>query len=424
MNDISALETPYWQLIEKTAHEVLSMYGYAEVRPPMVEHTELFSRSVGEATDIVEKEMYTFEDRRGKSLSLRPECTASCVRAAVQHGWLREGGQRIWHTGPMFRYERPQKGRYRQFHQLDVEALGFAGPDVDAELILLSARLCRRLGLDRLVLQLNSLGNRDVQAAYRAELERYFRAHTDDLDEDSRRRLEKNPLRILDSKNPALADLIEAAPRMLDHLDDESRTHFETLRRMLDGCGIEYHVNPRLVRGLDYYTRTVFEWQTDELGAQNAVCGGGRYDNLIGDVGGQPAPAIGFAMGLERMVELLKAREAQPPNLGANVYLATTGTLASERAPAIAEKIRDNCRAARLVVDAGSGSFKSKLKRAARSSARFALLLGDDEARDATVSLKDLRTDAQQRTLSVPDLLSVLETELCTVQHTNAEPAI
>jgi histidyl-tRNA synthetase len=298
MKDIPPAETPVWRRLEDAAREVLAGYGYQELRPPVVEKTELFRRSVGEGTDIVEKEMYTFDDRNDESLTLRPECTAGCVRAAIEHGWLRGRGQRLWHIGPMFRYERPQKGRYRQFHQLDVEALGFPGPDVDAELILLCARLWRRLGLTGLRLEINTLGSREIQDSYRDRLVDYLTAHEKELDEDSQRRLGSNPLRILDSKNPNLRAILEAAPRIVDSLDDDSRKHFEQLQAMLEACDVAFRVNPRLVRGLDYYTGTVFEWITDDLGAQGAVCGGGRYDGLVEEIGGTPTPATGFAVGL------------------------------------------------------------------------------------------------------------------------------
>ncbi|HEY5701649.1 MAG TPA: histidine--tRNA ligase, partial [Gammaproteobacteria bacterium] len=395
---------PYWQMFEEAARAVLAAYGYAEMRPPIVERTDLFRRSVGEGTDIVEKEMYTFDDRSGDSLTLRPECTASCVRAAIEHGWLRGGGVRIWHIGPMFRYERPQKGRYRQFHQLDVEALGFPGPDVDAELILLSARLWKRLGLQNLRLELNSLGSRTAQSAYRERLVSYFESRRSALDEDSTRRLESNPLRILDSKNRDMQSLIENAPAPVDHLDDESAAHFESLTNALTDAGIEYNVNRRLVRGLDYYTGTVFEWVTDELGAQNAVCGGGRYNGLVEEIGGPPTPAIGFALGIERLIELLKVQHIEPPALAPHAFLVAVGERAARAAIKLAEDIRDADAGIRLLVDAGQGSFKSKLKRADRSEARIALILGDQEVDTHTVGVKNLRGDSPQQALALSDL--------------------
>jgi histidyl-tRNA synthetase len=400
MHDISPDEAPTWQRVEDVARTVLEGYGYREMRPPVIEHTELFVRSVGEGTDIVEKEMYTFTDRNGESLTLRPECTASCVRAAVEHNWLRGRGQRLWHIGPMFRYEKPQKGRYRQFHQLDVEALGYPGPDVDAELILLGRRLWRELGLEGVRLQVNSLGSRAAQARYRDELVSYLSAHVDDLDEDSARRLHTNPLRILDSKNPDMRELVENAPLLLDHLEPECRTHLEQLRRMLDAAGVEHEVNPRLVRGLDYYTRTVFEWVSDDLGAQNAVCGGGRYDGLIEEIGGASAPAIGFALGLERLVALLEAQGRGAQSAAPHAFLAAVGELAAEAAHPIAEQLRDDVPGLRIIVDAGPGGFKAKLKRADRSGARLALILGDEEVRSGNVQVKNLRETGGQ--MAVP----------------------
>ena len=396
MNDISPDESAVWRFVETTAREVLQGYGYREMRPPLVERTELFRRSVGEATDIVEKEMYTFSDRNGDSLSLRPECTASCVRAAVEHGWLRGGGLRIWTIGPMFRYEKPQKGRYRQFHQLDVEALGFSGPDVDAELILLCARLWRSLGLADLHLELNSLGSRASQARYRDELVRYFTDHRSHLDEDSQRRLAANPLRILDSKHPAMQELIEGAPRITDHLDEASAEHLQGLAAMLDRAGLAYRMNPRLVRGLDYYTGPVFEWQTEDLGAQNAVCGGGRYDRLIEDVGGPGAPATGFATGLERIVALVEHQALAPADPRPDAYLVAVGSEAQREAHRLAETLRDDIESLSLTVDAAAGSFKSKLRRADRSGARYALLLGEEEVRGARVGIKALREGGTQ----------------------------
>ncbi len=408
MNDISPTESSTWRFLEATAHEVLRGYGYREIRPPLLERTELFRRSVGEATDIVEKEMYTFADRNGDSLSLRPECTASCVRAAVEHGWLRSGGQRVWTIGPMFRYERPQKGRYRQFHQLDVEALGFPGPDVDAELILICARLWRRLGLSGLRLDLNSLGSRATQTRYRDELVRYFSAHDGRLDEDSRRRLGSNPLRILDSKHPDMQELIEGAPRITDHLDEASAEHLQGLSSMLDRAGLSWRLNPRLVRGLDYYTGPVFEWSTEALGAQNAVCGGGRYDRLIEDIGGQSAPATGFAMGLERIVALLDQQSLAPAAPAPDAYLVAVGDAARREAHRLAESLRDGVASLSLTVDAADGNFRTKLRRADRSGARYALIVGDEEVRDARVAVKALRESAEQQSMRQSELADFL----------------
>ena len=396
MKDIPPAETPVWRRLEDTARDVLAGYGYHELRPPIVEKTELFRRSVGEATDIVEKEMYTFADRNGENLTLRPECTASCVRAAIEHGWLRGRGQRLWHMGPMFRYEKPQKGRYRQFHQLDVEALGFPGPDVDAELILLGTRLWRRLGLEGLRLELNCLGSREIQQSYRNQLVDYLSAHVKDLDDDSRRRLGSNALRILDSKNPNLRHILEAAPRIVDCLDDDSRAHFEQLQAMLDASGITFRVNPRLVRGLDYYTDTVFEWITDDLGAQGAVCGGGRYDGLVEEIGGTPTPATGFAVGLERIVALMQSGKNVPTPLEPHAYLLAVGAEAQRAAHPLAEQLRDVLPGLCLLVDAGPGNFKRKMKSADRSGAKLALILGEDEIREQRITLKDMRGDGGQ----------------------------
>jgi histidyl-tRNA synthetase len=412
MKDIPPAETPVWRELEDVARGVLSGYGYRELRPPIVEKTELFRRSVGESTDIVEKEMYTFEDRNGESLTLRPECTASCVRAAIEHGWLRGRGQRLWHIGPMFRYERPQKGRYRQFHQLDVEALGFPGPDVDAELILLGTRLWRRLGLDGLRLELNSLGSREIQESYRKRLVDYLQTHAQDLDEDSRRRLTTNPLRILDSKNPAMQAMLEAAPRIVDCLDDTSRRHFDQLQAMLEASGIGFTVNSRLVRGLDYYTRTVFEWISDDLGAQGAVCGGGRYDGLVAEIGGPPTPATGFAVGLERIVALMQSRPSSNFDERPHVYLLAVGDQAEHRAHSLAEPLRDALPGLRLLVDAGPGNFKRKMKNADRSEAPVALILGEDEVRDQRITIRDMRGDAGQITVDCSEMVASVKGRL------------
>ena len=404
MNDILPGDVSAWQYIEHHARALVGAYGYHEIRPPLVERTELFRRSIGEVTDIVEKEMYTFDDRNGESLTLRPECTASVVRAAIEHGLLRTPGRRVWAMGPMFRYERPQKGRYRQFHQIDVEILGVAAPSAEAELILMTRRLWKSLGISGLALELNSLGSRDIQARYRARLVEYFSNHESELDADSLRRLETNPLRILDSKNPSMQALIEEAPRIIDEHDDAARAHLEQLLAMLDAAGVEYRLNPRLVRGLDYYTGTVFEWTTDELGAQAAVCGGGRYDNLVAEIGGPASPAIGFAIGLERLVALLGAQSIEPPVTAPHAYLAAAGAQASILAHAVAERLRDAVPDVRLVVDAAQGSFKAKLKRADRSGARIALLLGDEEAGSGRIAVKDLRARGPQSTVSIDDL--------------------
>ena len=404
MNDVLPDDMPAWRHVERHARALFGAYGYEEVRPPVVERTELFRRSIGEVTDIVEKEMYTFDDRNGESLTLRPECTASIVRAAVQHGLLRTPGRRVWTMGPMFRYERPQKGRYRQFHQIDVEILGVAGPSAEAELILMTRRLWKMLGLSGLGLELNSLGSRDIQARYRARLVEHFSAHAPALDADSARRLKTNPLRILDSKNPSMQALIEDAPRIIDEHDGEARAHLDRLLAMLDEAGVEYRLNPRLVRGLDYYTGTVFEWTTDALGAQGAVCGGGRYDNLVAEIGGPASPAIGFAIGLERLVALIEAQSVELPAMTPHAYLVAVGARASVLAHAVAERLRDAAPELRLIVDAADGSFKAKLKRADRSGAHVALLLGEDEARDGRIAVKDLRSRGSQSTLAIEEL--------------------
>jgi histidyl-tRNA synthetase len=394
MNDILPDATPVWQWVEETARVVFESYGYHELRVPVVERTELFSRSIGEVTDIVEKEMYSFKDRNGDQLSLRPEATASCVRAAISNGLIHNQQQRLWYAGPMFRYERPQKGRYRQFHQLGAEALGFAGPDVDAELILMSARLWRALGLSDLRLELNSLGTTESRQAYRALLIDYFSAHRDQLDEDSVRRLEQNPLRILDSKNPAMQALVAAAPSITEHLDAESAQHFDQLKAVLDAAGVAYQVNPRLVRGLDYYSRTVFEWLTDRLGAQAAVCSGGRYDGLVEQLGGRPTPAIGWALGMERLVELVQ--DSAPPPAAPHVYLVPVGGKAQTAALALAESLRDGLAGLRLLTHCGEGSLKAAMKRADKSGAALALIIGDTELAAGQVLVKPLRSGGEQ----------------------------
>lgn len=400
MNDILPDETGTWRFLEKTLRSLVHAYGYEEIRLPLLEHTELFRRSIGEVTDIVEKEMYTFDDRNGESLTLRPEATASVVRAGITNGLLHNQRQKIWTAGPMFRYEKPQKGRYRQFHQFDVEALGYAGPDVDAELIIMSARLWRMLGIDRIELQINSLGSAGSRAAYRETLVDYFRGVKNQLDDDSIRRLEQNPLRILDSKNPEMQEIVDAAPVMLDHLDDESAAHFAQLRQMLDAAGIAYSINPRLVRGLDYYNRTVFEWVTDALGAQGAVCSGGRYDGLVEKLGGRATPAVGWAMGMERFIALYAACGGAAPERDAEVYVVAVGEEALQRAVVLAEELRDKLGGVRVDLNLGGGSFKTQLKRADKSNALYALVLGEQEVADNRVGLKPLRSAEDQ--VSVP----------------------
>ncbi len=404
MNDVLPGDTDAWQLLERVARETLAEYGYREIRLPLLERTELFKRSIGEMTDIVEKEMYTFEDRGGDSVTLRPEATAGIVRACITNGLLHNQRQKVWCAGPMFRYERPQKGRYRQFHQIDVEALGFPGPDVDAELIVMSARIWRRLGLGGLELHLNSLGTPESRRVYRERLVEYFRSHLAALDEDSRRRLDGNPLRILDSKNPAMRAIIAGAPLITDHLDPESAGHFARLRAELDAAGVAYVVNPRLVRGLDYYARTVFEWVTTDLGSQDAVCSGGRYDGLVAQLGGESVPAIGWALGEERIVELLRLQQRVTASGTADVYVVLGGSTAESAGLRIAEQLRDAGPGLRIEMNCGGGSFKSQLKRADRSGARYAVILGDEELARGVAAVKALREEAGQAEVPLASL--------------------
>ncbi len=406
MNDILPGESALWQGLEATAREVLAAYGYHEIRLPILEKTELFARSIGEVTDIVEKEMYTFADRNGDSLTLRPEGTAGCARACIEHGLLHHQTQRLWYAGPMFRYEKPQKGRYRQFHQIGVEAYGMAGPDIDAELICMTARLWRRLGLRDVTLQLNSLGSSAARAAYRERLVAYFAKHHDELDEDSQRRLQTNPLRILDTKNPALRTVVAEAPTLLDHLDAESRAHFEELRGLLDAAGVAYEINPRLVRGLDYYCKTVFEWVTDTLGAQGTICAGGRYDGLIEQLGGQAVPGVGFAMGLERLVAMLAASGHSGLDPHPHLYLILVGAAAQCQGLVLAERLREQLPTLRLRMHCGGGGFKAQFRRADHSGARFALILGEDEVKAGVVALKPLRESQNEQITLAQDQLA------------------
>ncbi len=409
MHDILPATSPHWQQLEQALRELMRSYGYDEIRFPLVEKTELFVRTIGEVTDIVEKEMYTFEDRNGDSLTLRPEGTAGCVRACIEHGLLHNQTQRLWYSGPMFRHERPQKGRYRQFHQLGVEAYGFAGPDIEAEQILMTARLWKRLGLDGLELQINSLGSSEARNDYREKLVAYFLAHQNDLDEDSQRRLHSNPLRILDSKHPDMQALIDDAPRLADHLDHDSNQHFKRLRELLGTAGIEYSVNPRLVRGLDYYEKTVFEWVTTRLGAQGTVCAGGRYDGLVEQLGGRATQAAGFAMGLERLLALLEESGVSLPDNAPHVYLVMAGEQAETEGLKLAETLRDALPALRLKVNCGGGSFKSQMKKADRSGAQLALLLGDNELASASIGIKYLREQRDQETMAQHELAAFLQ---------------
>ena len=412
MNDILPDVTGTWSYLESVVREIVESYGYSEIRLPLLEYTDLFKRSIGEVTDIVEKEMYTFADRNGESLTLRPEATAGMVRAGMTNGLLHNQRQKLWTAGPMFRYEKPQQGRYRQFHQFDVEALGYDGPDVDAELIIMSARMWQRLGIGRIKLEINSLGVPESRQRYRQALVEYFSGVKNQLDEDSIRRLEQNPLRILDSKNPDLQDIVEAAPVMLDYLDDTSAEHFAGLRSLLDAAGIEYTVNRRLVRGLDYYSKTVFEWVTDALGSQGAVCSGGRYDGLVEKLGGRPTPAIGWAMGIERFVALFEACGGKAPSRAADVYLAAVGDGTLQRAFTLAEELRDRIPGICVAMNLGGGSFKSQLKRADKSEARYALVLGEQELSEGRIGLKPLRSDEEQTSVALDDLADVLAGKL------------
>jgi len=396
MNDVLPEAIGAWQYFESRTRELLTAYGYEEIRVPLLEHTELFQRAIGEHTDVVGKEMYTFIDRGGDSLTLRPEATAGIVRALISNGMLRGQRHRLWCLGPMFRHEAPQAGRYRQFWQVDVEAIGCPGPDVDAELIAMSARLWRRLGIEGLTLQLNSLGTPESRRLYRARLVDYLKTHEGELDEDSRRRLGGNPLRVLDSKNPDMQELIRGAPLLTEHLDAESQAHFEELCAMLRAVGVSYEINPRLVRGLDYYTRTVFEWITASSGAQNAVCSGGRYDGLIAQLGGDATPAVGFAMGVERLVTLLVAAGRAPAPPHPDVYVVVGGPQAFSPALQLVERLRSERPAVRFELNVGGGNLKTQFRRADRSGAVLALILGEDELARAVVGLKPLRDAAGQ----------------------------
>jgi histidyl-tRNA synthetase len=395
MNDVLPSEAHRWAFFEQAVRDWVRSYGYQAIRMPILERTELFVRSIGEVTDIVEKEMYTFTDElNGEQLTLRPEGTASCVRAAIEHNLLYPGPQRLWYWGPMFRHERPQKGRYRQFHQVGIEALGFAGPDIDVEHIVMCARLWRRLGLSDVRLELNSLGSAEARARHRTKLVAYLESNVADLDEDARRRMHSNPLRVLDSKNPALRELIASAPRLADDLDEASAEAFSVLQASLRAAGIPFSVNPRLVRGLDYYNGTVFEWITDRLGAQGTVCAGGRYDGLIGQIGGKPAPACGFAMGVERLLALMAECGVAVPEDRLDAYVVRQGEAALPWAEFVAETLRDAGLAA--VLHCGGGSFKSQMRKADASGARYALIIGDEEAQARMVSVKPLRGGPEQ----------------------------
>ena len=410
MHDVLPDKTPGWQFAEKVMREVLGSYGYQEIRLPLVEKTELFKRSIGEVTDIVEKEMYTFDDRNGDSLTLRPEGTAGCLRACIEHGLLHNQVHRLWYYGPMFRHERPQKGRYRQFYQLGVETYGMAGPDIDAEIILLTERLWKQLGIrDKLQLQINSLGTVDERAIYREKLVKYFSANLQLLDDDSLRRLQTNPLRILDTKNPDMQEVVGNAPVLMDCLGAGSLEHYQTLTKTLDVMGVSYEFNTRLVRGLDYYGKTVFEWVTDELGAQGTVCAGGRYDSLIEQLGGRPNYAVGFAMGIERLLALLETLDNVAIDRPVDVYMILVGKEAEQAGIILAEQIRDELPGLKLQMHCAGGSFKSQFKKADKSGAEIAIILGDDEVNSGEISIKPLRIMQEQERIPMNKVVAGLK---------------
>lgn len=410
MNDCLPQDTPVWQYVEQTLRNTVAAFGYSEIRFPIVEMTDLFKRSIGEVTDIVEKEMYTFEDRNGDSLTLRPEGTACCVRAGNEHGLLYNQEQRLWYMGPMFRHERPQKGRYRQFHQFGLEAFGIASADIDAEVIILTARLWKQLGLTPYVkLELNSLGSNEARANYRDALVAYLEQHKELLDEDSLRRLYSNPLRVLDSKNPAMAEMLAAAPKLADYLDEDSATHFAQLQQRLTAAGVAFSLNPRLVRGLDYYNKTVFEWVTTELGSQGTVCAGGRYDGLVEQLGGKTTPAVGFAIGLERLVLMLQTLQLVPELApAADIYLMAAGEQAELAAVSVAESLRDALPGKRILQHCGGGNLKKQFKKADKSGAGVALIIGEDELSRGEITVKWLREDKPQQTISLGAVANLL----------------
>jgi histidyl-tRNA synthetase len=414
MNDCLPTDSPTWQYLESVLRQTMKQYGYNEIRMPIVEVTHLFKRAVGEVTDIVEKEMYTFEDRNGESLTLRPEGTASCVRAGIEHGLLYNQTQKLWYTGPMFRYEKPQKGRYRQFHQVGVEAFGYKGPDVDLELIILTARLWKNLGFaDQVQLELNTLGSTESRKQHREKLVSYFTEHTSQLDEDSVKRLQSNPLRILDSKNPAMQSLIDSAPKLIDMLDDESKEHFDKLCAGLDANGIKYQLNTRLVRGLDYYNKTVFEWTTSALGAQGTICGGGRYDGLVELLGGGDVPAVGFAMGIERIILMLEQTNvADKAQNSPDIYMVNIGDAANTLAMKLAEDIRNIDTDCRVEMHLGGGKMKNQFKKADKSGAALAVVLGDNEIEQGRAVVKYLRVDQSQVEVELDRLADFVINEL------------
>ncbi|MDC0609129.1 histidine--tRNA ligase [Vibrio sp.] len=405
MNDCLPTQSPLWQKVEGAVKNVISAYGYNEVRMPIVEVTNLFSRAIGEVTDVVEKEMYTFADRNGDSLTLRPEGTAGCVRSGIQNGLIYNQEQRLWYMGPMFRHERPQKGRYRQFHQCGVEVFGLDGPDIDAELIMMTARMWRDLGIAEYVrLELNSIGSLEARAEYRTALIEFFEQHEEVLDEDAKRRMYTNPLRVLDTKNPDIQAILGDAPKLSEYLDEESKLHFSGLCELLDAAGIKYTVNERLVRGLDYYNRTVFEWITESLGAQGTVCGGGRYDGLVEQLGGKPAPAVGFAMGLERLVLMVETLGLTETRRSVDVYVVTGGEGTMMSGMKLAESLREAVPGLRVMTHCGGGNFKKQFKRADKVGAAVALVLGENEVAENTVVFKDL-SGGEQETIAQADIV-------------------
>lgn len=414
MRDILPEQSSSWQYIESIARDLFTSYGYSELRTPIIESTDLFKRSIGDATDIVEKEMYTFEDRNGDSLTLRPEGTAGTVRAGIQHGLFHNQQQRIWYIGPMFRHERPQKGRYRGFYQAGIETYGIDGPEIDAEVIAVAARFWKKLGFKKVRLEINSLGSNEAREAYREVLIEYFSKDLDLLDEDSQRRLHKNPLRILDTKNPKMSELVENAPSLLDYLDEESKEHFAGLKSRLDMMGIDYIVNPRLVRGIDYYNRTVFEWITEDLGSQGTICAGGRYDGLVKQLGGRETSACGFGIGLDRLQLLVEEQGLNQSNANPHIFLVMSGEKAELSGVELSEKLRDNHSSLRLLVNAGGGSFKSQLKRADKSGAAYALILGESEVEAAQIVVKPLLDSNEQQTLSLDELSDFIEQQIIT----------
>ena len=410
MKDLLPEETPLWEKVEGILRETVESYGYSEIRMPILEKTDLFVRSIGEVTDVVEKEMYSFEDVGGDKLSLRPEGTAGCVRACNEHGIIHNQERRLWYMGPMFRHEKPQKGRYREFHQFGIEVFGLTGPDIDAEILMLTNRIWQKFGIsDHVKLELNSLGSAEERKQYRSRLVSFLEEHKDVLDEDSKRRMYTNPLRVLDSKHEAVQELLKDAPKLSDFFGEETKAHFSGLRQLLDEAGIRYEINDRLVRGLDYYNYTVFEWVTDLLGAQSTICGGGRYDGLVEQLGGQPSPAVGCAIGLERFMLVAEAVGQQQSRGPVDVYFCSMGENARRRSFQIAEKLRTDIRGLRLMMNCGDGAFKKQFKKADKSGAKYALVLGDDELSKGIVAVKDLRNDGNQQEIALDDLAGFLK---------------